>query len=181
MEFLKEHYIEKLKNSGLKTKKHTFLLIWLIIVISGCYTFQGASIPPDVNTFSVAFFENKAATVNPSLSNAFTEKLKDKMNNTRLNFIRENGDFSFSGYISEYVVEPISMQGDANTTKNRLKISVMVKFECTKHPEKNFEQQFSNFQDFDANLNFSSVENDLVKEISNQLVQEIFNKAAVNW
>ncbi|MCC6720618.1 MAG: hypothetical protein IT243_00320 [Bacteroidia bacterium] len=163
------------------TKPILYILIACQFAIFGCYSFQGASIPPDVNTFSVGFFENKAAIVNPSLSNTFTEKLKDKMNNTRLNFIRENGDFSFSGYITEYIVEPIAMQGDANTTKNRLKISINVKFECIKHPEKNFEQTFSNFQDFDANKNFSTLENDLVKEITNQIVQEIFNKAAVNW
>lgn len=182
MVFLKELCIEKLKNSDLKTiKKYFRFLIVFAFANSGCYSFQGASIPPDLNTFSVAFFENKAATINPSLSNTVTEKLKDKMNNTRLNFTRENGDFSFSGYISEYSVEPISMQGDANTTKNRLKISVQVKFECVKYPEKNFEQQFSNFKDFDANINFSSVETQLVKEITDQIIQEIFNKAAVNW
>ncbi|NUM32495.1 MAG: hypothetical protein HUU47_09270 [Bacteroidetes bacterium] len=158
-----------------------FLLIGFLYCTTGCYTFQGASIPPDVSTFSVSFFENKAATVNPSLSNTVTEKLKDKMNNTRLNFARENGDFNFSGYISEYNVEPISMQGDANTTKNRLKISIQVKFECSKHPEKNFEQQFSNFKDFDANLNFTSIEAQLVKEVTDLIIQEIFNKAAVNW
>ncbi len=151
------------------------------IAFGGCYRFQGTSIPPDANTYSVGFIENKAATVNPKLSQTLTEKLKDKMNNTRLNFIRENGDFNFSGYITTYTIAPIAVQGDANTTQNRLSVSVTIKFECIKHPDLNFEQEFKSFQDFDASKNFSSLENNLVAEITDQLVQEIFNKAAVNW
>ena len=159
-----------------------FALLFLIsVMFIGCYSFQGASIPPDVNTYSVGFFENRAPTVNPKLSQTITEKLKDKMNNTRLNFIRENGDFNFNGFISNYTITPIAVQGDANTTQNRLTISVNIKFECLKHPGSNFEQEFSSFQDFDATKNFSTLENTLVADITDQLVQEIFNKAAVNW
>jgi len=157
------------------------LMIWVLMLFSGCYSFQGASIPPDVSTFSVGFIENRAASVNPRLSQIVTEKLKDKMNNTRLNFIRENGDFNFSGFISNYTVTPIAVQGDANATKNRLTIGITMKFDCLKHPNLNFEQEFSNFQDFDATKNFTSLESNLVAEITDQLIQEIFNKAAVNW
>lgn len=157
------------------------VVVWLIVVLQACYSFQGASIPPDVNTYSVGFFENRAATINPKLSQLFTEKLKDKMNNTRLNFERENGDFSFSGFINGYTVAPVAVQGDANATKNRLTVIINVKFECKGHPELNFEQDFTSFQDFDATKDFSGLETGLVATITDQLVQEIFNKAAVNW
>jgi len=160
----------------------TFLgLFWVVILFGSCYSFQGASIPPDVKTYSVGFIENRASTVNPRLSQVITEKLKDKMNNTSLNFIREKGDFDFSGFITNYVITPIAVQEDASTTQNRLTITVKIKFECLKHPELNFEQDFSNFKDFDATKNFSSLENNLVSDITDQLIQEIFNKAAVNW
>ena len=159
-----------------------FALLFLIsVLLSGCYTLQGASIPPDVETFSVGFFENKATTVNPKLSQTVTEKLKDKMNNTRLNFTRENGDFNFNGAITSYNITPVTVQGDATATQNRLSIAINVKFECQKHPELNFEQTFNGFQDFDATKNFSALENNLVDGITDQLIQEIFNKAAVNW
>lgn len=157
------------------------ILFLASILLSSCYKFQGASIPPDLETYSVGFFENKAPTVNPKLSQTITEKLKDKMNNTRLNFTRENGDFNFNGTITGYSINPVTVQENATATQNRLTITVNVKFECIKHPELNFEQSFSSFQDFDATKNFSNLENNLVSDITDQLVQEIFNKAAVNW
>ena len=58
--------------------------------------------------------------------------------------------------------------------------TVKFRFDCS-DDKISFEQSFSNFQDFDATLNFSDVENDLVDEISTMLIQSIFNKAAINW
>ncbi|MCB9252787.1 MAG: hypothetical protein H6605_09995 [Flavobacteriales bacterium] len=162
--------------------KQIFIRVLVMsFLFSGCYSFQGASIPPDVSTFSVGFFENKAATINPKLSQIVTEKLKDKMNNTRLDFTRQNGDFAFEGIINTYTVAPIAVQGDANASKNRLTIGIHVKFVCVKHPDKNFDSDFSSFSDFDATKNFSGLESTLVQEITDQLIQEVFNKAAVNW
>lgn len=169
------------KRNSISVSVLSFGLLFFSFLLTGCYSFQGASIPPDVNTYSVGFIENRAASVNPRLSQTLTEKLKDKMNNTRLNFVRENGDFIFGGYINTYNIAPIAVQGNANTTQNRLSVAVTIKFECPKHPDKNFEQEFKSFQDFDASKNFTSLENNLVSEITDQIVQEIFNKAAVNW
>jgi len=166
---------------GIKQVTIIVILTMISSILGGCYSFQGASIPPDVNTYSVEFFLNRAATVNPKLSQIVTEKLKDKMNNTRLNFVRENGDFSFSGAITTYNVAPIAVQDNANATKNRLTITVNVKFVCPKHPESNFTTDFSAFEDFDATKNLSTLESTLVSTITDQLIQEIFNKAAVNW
>lgn len=177
----------KLKNLELNkthySKKVFDLMISLVIILifSGCYKLQGTSIPPDVSTYSVGFIENKAATINPKLSQTVTEKLKDKLNNTRLNFTRENGEFNFNGSITGYTITPVTVQENATATKNRLTITVSIKFDCPKHPDLNFVQIFTSFQDFDATKNFSSIETNLVSDITDQLVQEIFNKAAVNW
>jgi hypothetical protein len=57
------------------------LLLILALTAAGCgvYSFSGASISPDVKTFSVQFFPNRAQLVQPLLSQAFTEKLKEKL------------------------------------------------------------------------------------------------------
>jgi len=67
------------------------LLLPLLLLMSGCtpfwkfYDFKGAAIPADIQTFSVDFFSNEAAIVNPQLSMSFTEKLKTKFQSeTRL-------------------------------------------------------------------------------------------------
>lgn len=148
----------------------------------GFYSFTGTSIPPDIEHFSVQFFQNNASIVAPLLSQNFTEKLKNKfISDTRLQIVTANGDFSFSGYIRDYRIEPVAIQGDATTNLNRLTITVHVKMECRKHPQLAFEQDFVNFMDFDATKNFSALENSLIEEITEMLVQQIFNKAAINW
>jgi len=46
---------------------------------------------------------------------------------------------------------------------------------------KNFDQSFSRYRDYDSNYNISDVENSLIEEITNELAEDIFNKAVVNW
>ena len=43
------------------------------------YSFTGANITPDVKTFTVYYFPNRAKLVNPTLAQNFTEKLREKM------------------------------------------------------------------------------------------------------
>lgn len=148
----------------------------------GLYSFSGTSIPITVETFSVDFFDNKASIVSPLLSQTFTEKLKSKfISETNLSIQEEEGDFEFSGFISEYVVEPVSARNTEDAQLNRLRISVQAVLNCKKSPDLDFDQTFTNFQDFDAGTNFSGIESQLIDEITDMLIQQIFNKAAINW
>lgn len=160
------------------------LLLLVLITFSRCgfYKMNGVTIPPDVETVSVAYFDNRAGIVNPLLSQQFSEKLKTKfISETNLDLVSGAGDFSFSGSITEYTVEPVAIQNNTSSSLNRLKITILAKMECSKHPKLNFEQSFTQFQDFDANKSFSSLETRLVDDITNMIVQEIFNRAAINW
>ena len=58
-------------------KKVLHIIFFLLFCSCGFYSFTGASISSEVKTYSVDFFENKANTINSSLSSTFTEKLKD--------------------------------------------------------------------------------------------------------
>ncbi|MDG1720434.1 MAG: LptE family protein [Bacteroidia bacterium] len=171
----------------MKLKVNTFILSAMIlasIVLQSCgfYSFSGTSIPQEVKTFSVSYFDNNAPINSPLLSQTITEGLKQKfISETNLSIEERNGDFEFSGEITSFTVTPVSAQSTDNAQLNRLTIQVAVKLVCASDDKISFEQTFSNFQDFDATLNFSDVENDLVEEISEMLIQSIFNKAAINW
>ena len=58
--------------------KNSILCLLLSIFITSCgiYSFTGASIPNGAETVSVAYFQNNALTVQPSLSNTITESVK---------------------------------------------------------------------------------------------------------
>ena len=171
----------------MKLKVNTLILSAMIlasIVLQSCgfYSFSGTSIPQEVKTFSVSYFDNNAPINSPLLSQTITEGLKQKfISETNLSIEERNGDFDFSGEITSFTVTPVSAQSTDNAQLNRLTIQLAVKLVCASDDKISFEQTFSNFQDFDATLNFSDVENNLVEEISDMLIQSIFNKAAINW
>ena len=148
----------------------------------GIYSFTGASIPTDAKTISVNYFKNKAAIVQPSLSQVFTEKLKDIfLEQTNLSIIENEGDLIFSGFISKYQIRPMAIKANETAGKNRLTISVKVTYNNSLDSENNFEHTFSRYRDYDSTQNISDIENTLIDEITNELVEDVFNKSFVNW
>jgi len=161
------------------------LIAFTAITLNGCkvsYTFSGASIPPEAKTFSVQLFQNLASIVNPTLSNYFTEELKNRfLTQTRLAPVADFGDFAFSGQIVTYDVSPTSIQGNEIAAQNRLTIGVKVKFVNAIDPKQSFDKTFSQYAVFSSSQNFTQVEQALVQEIVEKLIDDIFNAAASNW
>ena len=168
--------------SGLLKRKLFSGLIVLIaftVMMESCgvYSFTGASITPGVKTVSIQYFPNRASVAQPSLSQVFTDKLKEKfVSQTSLIQVNQSGDLRFEGYISDYTVQPTAIQSTDVAALNRLTITVHVKFE-----KQNFETSFSRYADFDSRKDLTSVESSLMNDISSQLVDDIFNKSVVNW
>jgi len=158
------------------------ILLSISLTSCGIYSFTGASIPTEAKTISVDYFTNKAATVQPSLSQVFTERLKDMfLEQTNLSLSENEGDLSFSGYISKYQIKPMAIKANETAGQNRLTIAVKVTYNNSLDAENNFEHTFSRYRDYDRAQNISDIENDLIKEITDELAEDVFNKAFVNW
>jgi len=158
------------------------LLLSISLNSCGIYSFTGASIPAEAKTVSVQYFNNKAATVQPNLSQIFTERLKDMfLEQTNLTLNENEGDLAFSGYISKYQIKPMAIKANETAGKNRLTIAVKVTYKNSFDSENNFEQTFSRYHDYDSAENISDIESTLIEEITNELVEDVFNKAFVNW
>ena len=159
-------------------------LILLICSYSTCkYGFKDTSpIPEEVKTFRVSYLTNKAQYVNPQLSPALTEKLKQKIiNTTRLR--QTNGDdahYDISGYVSRYYTSTTGISGNT-TSLNRLTAEFHLIFKNSLDEKKNFEADVSYSVDFDANLSLSQVEQAKGDEIAKNLTDAIFNKIFSNW
>jgi len=162
-------------------------LIFIALVafsFAGCgvYTQSGASIHPDAKTFSVAYIINNASIVAPTLSQTLTERIKTKfINETPLKLTNEIGDLHFSGKITAYITAPIAIQGNQANALSRLTLTVEISCDNKLEEDKSFTQTFSNFTDFDSQLNFATIEQDLISKICDGMVQDIFNKAFINW
>lgn len=170
------------------TTKYALALIFAIVtslLFGGCtisITMSGASIPENLNTFSVQYINNRAPLVNPDLSSTLTEGLKDRIQNeSRLSMVNENGDVDFSGDITSYSTKPMAVQADAVSAQTRLTVSVKIRCRNSKDPKKDWEQSFSAYQDYDSENNLSDVESDLVTLIVEELTENIFNKAFADW
>ena len=158
------------------------LLLSISLNSCGVYSFTGASIPAETKTVSVQYFNNKAATVQPTLSQVFTERLKDMfLEQTNLTLNENEGDLAFSGYISQYQIKPMAIKANETAGQNRLTIAVKVIYKNSLNSENNFEQIFSRYHDYDSAENISDIESALIEGITNELVEDIFNKAFVNW
>ena len=159
-------------------------LIALLFGISSCgiYSFSGASISNEVKSVSINQFENVASLAPPVLSNTLTEALKDKFSSeTNLIPQESDGDLIFSGRITNYSINPIAIQADETASKNRLSITVKVKFVNIKDEESNFDKTFSINEDYESSQDFTTIEESLNEEIVSQLIDDIFNEAFTNW
>lgn len=158
----------------------------VMLVIQACtvrYSFTGASIDPNLKTLSVKYFPNRAEIVIPSLSQQFTDALKDKFRSqTKLMQVNGTGDVDFDGEIVRYSPsQATAIQGNDKPAKNRLTIDVKVRFTNRLKPEESWEQTFSRYEEYNSTDNFSSIESDLVSKIIDQLTEDIFNRAFANW
>jgi hypothetical protein len=161
------------------------LLLFTLVcfALSGCgvYSFTGASIQG--KTINMHVLENRARNVVPILSPTLTSKIRSRiLSQTGLSPVTtDNADYDISGTISMY---EMTVSGVANTqqaVQNRLTISVNIVFKNRLDKKADFNQTFTRFADFPATQTLQSRETALIEDIGNQLADDIFNKAFVNW
>jgi hypothetical protein len=158
------------------------ILAGLSLAGCGVYSFTGASIPPAAKTISITYFVNNAQYVEPSLSQSLTDALRDRfLAQTDLDFVTEGGDLQLEGSITDYSTKPIAIQGNETAALNRLSIAVKVKYTNLLDPSKDFDIPFTRYEDYPSNQDLSAVKEQLIATINEYLVDDIFNKAVVNW
>lgn len=160
-----------------------FLILIGILSISACgiYSFTGADYT-NLDTAVIKNFPNQSSFINPSLSQVFTDKLKEKVSTqTNIDIVNASGDVQFEGAITGYELRSVAAAGNDQAARNRLTITVKVEYINNVDPEKSFTSSFKNFEEFDKSLNLSDFEDQFVENIVNDLVDDIFNKALVNW
>jgi hypothetical protein len=170
---------------------HRFVKIALPVVLltlmAGCglkikYSFTGASIPVEAKTVSVATFQNRASLVVPGLTQTLTDALIDMCRaQTNLDIATSGGDLGFEGEITDYKTQPLTVSGDEQAAMNRFSISVRIRYVNSFNTDLSFDQTFTRYQDYSSTLNLSDVEASLTEEIVKMLIEDIFNRAFVNW
>lgn len=166
--------------------------IWLLplcvlAALAGCrisYKLNGSALDYNVyHTISVGEFPIRAAMVYPPLQTTFENALTDYISrNTRLQTVDSgNADLQIEGEITGYALSPQAVGTDAYATQTRLTITVRVRYTDNRNDSKDIDQSFSAYRDFDASEMLTDVQDELCQQISDELVELIFNATLGDW
>lgn len=166
--------------------KRIFTLLAVFSILTACsisYKFTGASIDYNLTkTLQLSHFVNQAPLVYPPLENLFNESLKDMFTrNTRLQFVDQNGDMEIEGEIVGYELTPLAVQEDQFASETRLTMNVRMRFVNNKAEGQNKEETISANRIFSSNVNLTDVQDQLIKELTDEIVDQIFNTTMANW
>ena len=101
--------------------------------------------------------------------------------NTRLQTTDGSSDIRIEGEITGYNLSPQAVTEDAYASKTRLTIQVRVRYTDNKRENKDIDQTFSAYRDFDSSEMLTEVQDQLCEEISKELVTLIFNATLGDW
>lgn len=165
--------------------KYSVVLI-AVLLLSGCsikYGFTGGSLDySKYASISIVDFPNNAELVNPTLSQFFSESLKDKYTrSTKLALLREGGDMHLEGEIVGYQLQAMAISADSYASETKLTLTINVRFMDTKNPEQDFETRYSASQLFDSNRMLSDVEGELMDVLVKEIVDKIYNDTVARW
>ena len=156
----------------------------LSLVLTSCrisYSFSGAN-TGTLKTLSIDYFQNRAALAPPTLSQYFTEHLKDLCERqTNLTLINGTGDAHFEGEITGYSTRPMAISGAEQVELTRFTIAIRVRYTNAMDDKMSFEDTFSQYRDYESKQSFESVQADLTDQIIGDITEDIFNRAFVNW
>lgn len=167
--------------------KALLLVICLLAPLAACrisYKLNGSALDYNVyRTISIGEFPIRAAMVYPPLQTTFENELTDYVSrNTRLQVLDSgNADLQIEGEITGYALSPQSVGADAYATQTRLTITVRVRYIDNRDDSKDIDQTFSAYRDFDASQMLTDVQDELCSQISDELVELIFNATLGNW
>ena len=171
------------------TNKTTYKLLafscWLLAV-SACsvsYKFNGASIDyTKTKTIQIADFPIRSSYVWGPMGPMFNNELKDMFSrNTRLSQVKRNGDLKIEGEITQYSQRNKSVSSEGYSAQTELTMTVNVRFTNNVKHEEDFERSFSSAKSYDSRLNLNSVQDQLVTEMTEDIVDQIFNATVANW
>lgn len=174
----------------MKLLKQTHCILLIAILLFGCascvpsYKFNGSALNYDIyRTINISEFPIRAALVYPPLQQVFENQLMDAVTRqTRLQITDNNNtDLSMSGEITGYTLSPQAVGEDAYASETRLTITVRLKYEDSKNPSNNVDQSFSAYRQFSSTLMLTDVQDELCQQISEELVNLIFNATIGNW
>jgi len=172
-----------MKNGILKTVVALFVSALLLQGCKVSYKLNQASIDyTTTKTFSIETFANRAAYQWAPMAPMFNTSLSDRYNDqTKLRQVRRDGDLALSGEITSYDQTNKSISADGYSSMVQLKMTVKVKYVNRNKHEDDFERSFSASREYDSSQQLSAVQEELVQQMIDDIVDQVFNATVAKW
>jgi hypothetical protein len=159
-----------------------FVIVLVVFGLASCYSFKGASLDANLKTIQVSNIRMETAGGPANLSLEINERLKEYFQrNTSLKINNNNPDLLIEGSIIGYELTPQAPTGDDKAGLNRITLRVQFRLTNRLDEDKNFEQEFSFYQDFPQSQTLTQVEKALIPKLVDQIILDLFNKIAGDW
>lgn len=158
-------------------------LLGLLTACTISYKFTGTSIDyAKTKTISLDKFPIRANYVWSPMEAMFYNSLSDEFaQKTKLKVLKRNGDLQLSGEIVEYSQTNKSIGADGYSAQVQLKMTVNVRFVNTIKHDEDFEKRFSATAEYESTQQLVAVQDQLVQEMIDDIVDQIFNATVANW
>lgn len=158
----------------------------LCLLLTACtisYKFNGASIDYTViKTIQIDNFPIRSAYVWAPMQGIFQNKLTDiYAQQTKLKQVKKNGDLQLAGEITGFDQFNKGVSSDGYSNQVQLKMTVNVRFVNNKNHQEDFEKQFTATTEYDATQQLTSVQEELVTQMTKDITDQIFNATVANW
>lgn len=176
-----------------KTRRHRAHRLWMASLLLLCitawaacsvkYRLDGASIDyTKTKTIQIADFPIRASYVWGPMAPMFNNKLKDVFaSHTKLIQVKRNGDLKIEGEITQYSQRNKSVSADGHSAQTELTMTVNVRFTNNAKHDEDFERQFSSSKSYENTQSLSSVQEDLVTQMVEDITDQIYNATVANW
>lgn len=166
------------------------LIVLLVLTFTTCkmrYSFTGSNIDYSVNpTLEIRDFRNQAEMVYPPLEQLFNERMKDVfIRGTKLELTNVNPSMEIEGEIVRYDLAPLSVkatdQGNLSS-ETRLTLGIRYRFRNNKKPEEDKNNEtITAYRDFSNTRTLTEVQDELIDQLTKDIVDQIFNATMGNW
>jgi DNA-binding protein Fis len=168
-----------------RLKQYGLMLVVFVasFFMSGCYTFNGASIDyTKTKTIQIADFPIRSNYVWGPMASIFNNGLKDQYaNHTKLIQVKRNGDLKVEGEITRYEQRNKSVSSEGYSAQTELSMTVNVRFTNNAKHNEDFERQFTATASYETTQSLNAVQEELVTQMSKEIVEQIFNATVANW
>ncbi len=167
-----------------KTTGTLFALLTLVmLILQGCYSFTGASLPSHLHTVAVPLFDDTTQAGIAEFRETITRNLINKIESQSTLSIEADpsrSDAVLKGAIVSYSDEP-SQLGSATerAVTNRITIVLQADFDDRVKNTRLFSQTFVGFADYQAGS--YTAQQTAIQSAYNMAVEDLFNRMISNW